>query len=98
MPEEPIPEGSSNASSPRWLCLRVAGFPVSVEPSCWWVSLVGLHAGLGSDLVYASVSFVSNLVQVLWHAMVTRRFGGTARIRLYMLGGLIFHSALPKTG
>ncbi len=76
------------------------GFPVRVHPLFWLAGLIlgasgawdtqgNIVPGAGMNLVsWVGVMFVSILVHELGHALVMRRFGQSAHIVLYMLGGL----------
>jgi Zn-dependent protease len=77
------------------LRFRLGPFPVVVEPTFWFLGLVGFGASWLS-VAWVAVAFVSVLVHELGHALAARRFGSSASIRLYALGGLTFHEHLPN--
>lgn len=73
------------------LRFRMGRIPVSVEPWFWLTTLV-LAGGLPGPFlaVWLLVAFASILVHELGHALVSRHYGASARIRLYALGGLAY--------
>ncbi len=77
------------------LRFHIAGFPVRVHPLFWLMGVIlGARSGSGIQLViWILVIFVSILVHELGHALMMRRFGQSARIVLYMMGGL----AIPES-
>lgn len=77
------------------LRFRLGPFPVVVEPTFWLLSIVAF-GGSWLSLAWAAVVFASVLVHELGHALAARRFGSSASIRLYALGGLTFHEHLPS--
>lgn len=74
------------------LRFRLHRIPVSVEP-WFWLTTILLAGSIPGPLlaVWVIVVFASVLVHELGHALVSRRFGATPRIRLYALGGLAYH-------
>lgn len=76
------------------------GFPVRVHPLFWLAGLILGAGGAWDDqgnimpdagtnlLSWVGVLFVSILVHELGHALMMRRFGHSAHIVLYLLGGL----------
>lgn len=77
------------------LRFQIAGFPVRVHPLFWLMGVIlGARSGSGMQLViWILVIFVSILAHELGHALMMRRFGQSARIVLYMMGGL----AIPES-
>lgn len=73
------------------LRFRLHRIPVSVEPWFWLTTLL-LAGSLPGPLlaVWVIVVFVSVLAHEMGHALMSRRFGATPRIRLYALGGLAY--------
>jgi Zn-dependent protease len=75
------------------LNFQLFGFPVRIHPLFW---VVGFVLGYGSGgqpdgfaiLTWMLVVFVSVLVHELGHAIMFRRFGQSAHIVLYAMGGL----------
>jgi Zn-dependent protease len=64
--------------------------PVVIEPSFW---IIGLLMGFSPEqpirtLLWVFIVFFSVLVHELGHALVARRLGASAAIRLYSFGGL----------
>ncbi|HEY8209932.1 MAG TPA: site-2 protease family protein [Myxococcaceae bacterium] len=82
--------------TPFSLGFRLGPFPVTVEPTFFLFPLVAFRASW-MTLAWAAVIFASVLVHELGHALAARRYGAGASIRLYALGGLTYHDALPKT-
>jgi len=82
---------------PAFLSLRfrLGPFPVSVEPWFFFVPLIAFRESAWRALAWVAVVFVSILFHELGHALAARSFGAGASIRLYGLGGLTYHSALP---
>ncbi len=72
------------------LHFQVFGFPVRVHPLFWLGCLITGAAGAdGAQIVmWTFVSFVSILVHELGHALMMRHFGISARVVLYLMGGL----------
>jgi Zn-dependent protease len=77
------------------LRFQIAGFPVRVHPLFWLMGIIlGAQTGDGIELlIWVGVVFVSILVHELGHAFTMRLFGQSARIVMYMMGGL----AIPET-
>jgi membrane-associated protease RseP (regulator of RpoE activity) len=77
------------------LRFRIAGFPVRVHPLFWLMGVIlGARSADGMRLViWILVIFVSVLAHELGHALMMARFGQSARIVLYMMGGL----TIPET-
>lgn len=75
------------------LNFQLLGFPVRIHPLFW---IVGLVLGLGGGgepngfalLTWMMVLTVSILIHELGHAIMFRRFGQSAHIVLYAMGGL----------
>lgn len=74
---------------------RLGPFPVVVEPTFLLIPLIAFR-GSWLVLAWTAVVFASVLVHELGHALAARRFGAGASIRLYGLGGLTYHTALPR--
>jgi stage IV sporulation protein FB len=75
------------------LNFQLFGFPVRIHPLFWIVGLVlGLSGGGEPDgfriLTWMMVLTVSILIHELGHALMFRRFGQSAHIVLYAMGGL----------
>ena len=75
------------------LNFQLLGFPVRIHPLFWIVGLVlGLGGGGEPDgfalLTWMMVLTVSILIHELGHAIMFRRFGQSAHIVLYAMGGL----------
>jgi stage IV sporulation protein FB len=72
------------------LQFRVAGIPVRVHPLFWLMALIlGAQGKPGPELlIWVAVVFVSILAHELGHAFMSRYFGQSARIALYLMGGL----------
>jgi Zn-dependent protease len=81
--------------TPLGFSFRLGPFPVAVESTFFLFPLI---AFFGSWLVLAwvAVCFAAVLVHELGHALAARRYGAGASIRLYLLGGLTSHDALPE--
>lgn len=80
------------------LHFRLSRVPVSVEP-WFWLTTVLLAGGIQGPFlaVWVLVVFVSVLAHEMGHALASRRFGATPRIRLYSLGGLAYRDRpLPR--
>jgi stage IV sporulation protein FB len=80
------------------LHFRLNRVPVSVEP-WFWLTTVLLAGGIQGPFlaVWVLVVFVSVLAHEMGHALASRRFGATPRIRLYSLGGLAYRDRpLPR--
>jgi Zn-dependent protease len=72
---------------------QLFGFPVRIHPLFWLVGfLLGYGGGGPPDgfaiLTWVLVLFVSILIHELGHALMFRRFGESAHIVLYWMGGL----------
>jgi stage IV sporulation protein FB len=72
---------------------QLLGFPVRIHPLFWLVGfLLGYGGGGPPDpfriLTWVLVLFVSILIHELGHALMFRRFGESAHIVLYWMGGL----------
>jgi stage IV sporulation protein FB len=83
------------AEPPRtpWdLDFSVLGFPVRIHPFFWLVGfLLGFSGGRDAGiqlLLWFIAFFVSILIHELGHALMIRRFGRSAYIVLYAMGGL----------
>lgn len=77
------------------LRFHIAGVPVRVHPLFWLMGVIlGAQSGDGVELlIWVGVVFVSILVHELGHAFTMRFFGQSARIVMYMMGGL----AIPES-
>lgn len=73
----------------RSLRFQLGPFPVEIQAGFWIIALIlGQQDGwLGMGL-WVLVLLVSILIHELGHALAFRRFGHTARITLYTMGGL----------
>ena len=79
------------------LNLAVAGIPVRVHPFFWLAGLIlGARSGDGAlILIWIGALFVSILVHELGHAFTMRYYGESARVVLYMMGGLAIRDSSP---
>jgi membrane-associated protease RseP (regulator of RpoE activity) len=79
------------------LHFRVAGIPVRVHPLFWLIPVVlGAQGGDAAELlIWVGVVFVSILVHELGHAFTMQYFGQSARVVLYVMGGLAIPDASP---
>ncbi len=73
------------------LRFQLFGFPVRIEPSYWFITLLfGWGIGRSSvalGLMVAAIIFVSILVHELGHALSARAFGLSPQISLHIMGG-----------
>ncbi|MEN9578466.1 MAG: hypothetical protein RJA70_1475 [Pseudomonadota bacterium] len=73
------------------LRFRLFGFPVRIEPSYWFMTLLiawGMSdKAIGMAAAMAGILFASILVHELGHALAARSFGLSPQISLHMMGG-----------
>jgi Zn-dependent protease len=79
------------------LQFHVAGFPVRIHPLFWLLGVIlGARSGDGATLlIWVGVLFISILIHELGHAFAMRYFGESARIVLYVMGGLAIPDSSP---
>ena len=73
------------------LKLTLFGFPVQIHPLFWLVAYLlvsGSKAGIGAQLIFAAVIFVSILTHELGHAFAARGAGQEPDITIHAFGGL----------